>query len=339
MLLFLLSPILSATATAIPSLEYTDQEHCRFTLGAKQYDLCPIMNGAASRSPQHTNDKLAGVPASTAEEEAHDWPWTYPCRPGVDNCVSRAISSASESEVNKESRFTLRAFPSGTSIIAELSRPPGAPAIPVRLICDADQELRKLLRPGQLEPISSWLTKFACPLPPGNLHSSSFAGLADDSTTDPPPGEEEGNDDSEQLLDGKNRHSRRSTAIIFVVISITVVSLWVISYRYPDFVMHHVHSFIHRISTLPQQVHLPSISLPASLSLPQSLKRAGEGKLVRWAQEDLELDAEDDVMVNGADAYDDFEMGAGDEYIPLRPSPRKGGRGRVKNYGSANPFW
>jgi hypothetical protein len=42
--------------------------------------------------------------------------------------------------------------------------------------------------------------------------------------------------------------------------------------------------------------------------------RVGEGRLVRWAQEDMEfLEGEVDFMVNG-----DMD----DEQIPLKPSPR-----------------
>ena len=66
--------------------------------------------------------------------------------------------------------------------------------------------------------------------------------------------------------------------------------------------------------------------------------RVREGVLVRWAYEDLALEAngdpegEEDTMVNAADtAY------AGDEeQIPLKPSPRHGrGRGKVLGYGTA----
>ena len=63
--------------------------------------------------------------------------------------------------------------------------------------------------------------------------------------------------------------------------------------------------------------------------------RVGEGKLVRWAQEDMEILAdEEDFMVN-ANANGDEDLGLIDEYIPLKPSPRKN---FMPNYGSARPW-
>lgn len=49
---------------------------------------------------------------------------------------------------------------------------------------------------------------------------------------------------------------------------------------------------------------------------------------MQWAQEDMGI--QDDLMVNANELSDDVL----DEYIPLSPSPRKGG-GRVRNYGTA----
>ncbi|KAJ7803145.1 hypothetical protein B0H14DRAFT_2889916 [Mycena olivaceomarginata] len=175
----------------------------------------------------------------------------------------------------------------------------------IRLICDSNQ---------LTEPVFSrvenhvhyfvWQTRYACETGRqvsgsrvNALEVESDAPPADD--TSDPSGPDEGED---QLLDGdRERKLRRSTAIIFAPI-------------------------LHRLS--PD--NLPRFSLP------HSLKPAGESRLVRWAQEDLELD--EDIMVNGSDTYYEPED-AGDESIPLRPSPHKGGR-FVKNYGSAtSPFW
>lgn len=58
--------------------------------------------------------------------------------------------------------------------------------------------------------------------------------------------------------------------------------------------------------------------------------RVGESVLVRWAREEIDLDEDDPMFVNGDDAgrflIDD------EEGIPLKPSPRKGG---IITYGSA----
>lgn len=117
--------------------------------------------------------------------------------------------------------------------------------------------------------------------------------------------------------------------------SIIIVSLSIFSYKHPNrlnlMITDHIKPVFQRLS-----LSLNLDSLPR-LSIPHSLKPAGENRLMRWAHEDLELD--EDLMVNGRDAYDEPDE-VGDEYIPLRPSPRKVGRG-VKNYGSAppSPFW
>jgi hypothetical protein len=61
--------------------------------------------------------------------------------------------------------------------------------------------------------------------------------------------------------------------------------------------------------------------------------RVSEGKLVRWAQEDMELiedDSEEDTMVNASDD------GLEDEYIPLRRGNTSNAwAGKAPNYGSA----
>jgi len=60
--------------------------------------------------------------------------------------------------------------------------------------------------------------------------------------------------------------------------------------------------------------------------------RVGENVLVRWAHEELELEAgEEDHMIND-EGTDYFDI---DEQIPLKPSPRKGLGGRLHGYGAA----
>ncbi|KAJ7072760.1 hypothetical protein C8F01DRAFT_259784 [Mycena amicta] len=334
MFLFLLTPILTVTATAIPSLETTarDVDSCRFTLRSKQYDICPILTGAAA---DNNRERVRGT--ATDDRVWQDWPWTTQCRSGTRYCT---IIDASGSEPEK-GLFPLRAAPSGStcysfskpsdahvyvldSLIVELLRTSGGPSIAVRLICDPAVELE---RSSSSEQGASWRTKHACPLSHPRqrtihtLFAEADADPADDNSSEPPQNDEDSEDDSEQLLDGRNRSSRRSTAIIFVVISLTVISIGVFTYKRPHFIVEHMQPVL----ALIHQVHVPSLSLPASFSLPKALKRTGEGRLVRWAEEDLELDAEDDVMVNGGDAYDELDFDVGDEYIPLRPSPRKGG--------------
>ncbi|KAJ7244390.1 hypothetical protein B0H12DRAFT_1129276 [Mycena haematopus] len=208
----------------------------------------------------------------------------------------------------------------------------------VRLICDSQIDIGQPISSGVDNGLHRfiWRTRYACEtrLPPTG---DRFSLNAFDTESDIPPPPGDSSDPSEpdegegQLLDGdRQRQLRRSTAIIFAVIFIIIISLSIISYKHPDrlnfFFSTHIKPIFHRLSldNLPR------------LSLPHSLKPAGESRLMRWAQEDLELD--EDIMVNGSDAYYEPED-ANDENIPLRPSPRKGGR-FTKNYGTAtSPFW
>jgi hypothetical protein len=58
--------------------------------------------------------------------------------------------------------------------------------------------------------------------------------------------------------------------------------------------------------------------------------RVGESLLIRWAEEDLGIQGEEDFMVNAReDYYNDL-----DEQIPLKPSPTKFSTGEM-DYGSA----
>lgn len=56
--------------------------------------------------------------------------------------------------------------------------------------------------------------------------------------------------------------------------------------------------------------------------------RVGENVLVRWAHEELNLEEEEGLMIDG----DDVNGFSEEQHIPLKPSPRKGG---VITYGSA----
>jgi len=204
----------------------------------------------------------------------------------------------------------------------------------VHLICDPQIQLGEPVFSGVENALHhfTWRTKHAC-----EVSDSSFDAL--NAESDIPPSDDnsepsepsETNEGEEQLLDGdRQRQLRRSTAIVFAIIFIIILSLSIISYK------HHDHLNVLFSAHIKPIFHRLSLDNFPRFSLPHSLKPAGESRLVRWAHEDLELD--EDIMVNGSDAYDEPED-AGDEYIPLRPSPRKGGRS-VKNYGTAtSPFW
>lgn len=56
--------------------------------------------------------------------------------------------------------------------------------------------------------------------------------------------------------------------------------------------------------------------------------RVGESVLIRWAEEDMGIEDEEDVMVNSREDRD------ADEQIPLKPSPGRFSS-RPMNYGAA----
>lgn len=60
--------------------------------------------------------------------------------------------------------------------------------------------------------------------------------------------------------------------------------------------------------------------------------RVAEDLLVRWSEEDMGIQGEEDFMVNGRDDRDDYYNL--DEQIPLKPSPSKFSNGEM-DYGSA----
>ncbi|KAJ7148776.1 hypothetical protein C8R43DRAFT_1008722 [Mycena crocata] len=345
MILLFLTTIIPAAVAALPGLSrqapivVDSDENCRFRLGERQYDLCPIFKGTAGQLPLRAKGNGAEYRFHLGSEESDVG---NDCPPGTRICLVPEYESASHKAT---------AWSDGSSIITVYSEESdefislhfsGNPATELQLVCDPQVDLGEPVLSRVKDALHSftWRTKYGC-------ESGSFAfdsilhTLDSESETLPPddtgdPSQTNGeSDESKQLLeDNRRRKTRRSTAIIFLVISIIVVSLSIISYKHP----HRLNTLLtERIKPTFARLSLDNIHFP-HISIPHSLKPAGEGRLVRWAHEDLELD--EDFMVNGSDAYDELED-AGDENIPLRPSPRKGGR-VVKNYGSGSatsPFW
>ncbi|KAJ7910502.1 hypothetical protein B0H13DRAFT_2012289 [Mycena leptocephala] len=334
MILLFLTAIIPVAVAAFPGLSrhtpilIDSTETCQFRAGSKHYDLCPIFGGAAVQSPLLVKEGQteyrfhfgldSGVMGSSHDHASH-------CPSGARICL-----------ISKNPFETTEAI--GSSIITVYSEVDGERPAAVRFVCDHQTQLGQPVFSGVENSLHSfiWRTKYGCATTAQASDESILKAL--DSEADVPPSGDssespepsEPNEEDQLLESDRQRKSRRSTAIIFAVIFIIIISLSIISYKYPDrlniFLTEHIQPIFHRLSL----DHLPRFSLP------NSLKPAGEGRLVRWAHEDLELD--EDFMVNGSDAFDETDDN-GDEYIPLRPSPRKGGRG-VKNYGSAtSPFW
>ncbi|KAJ7649236.1 hypothetical protein B0H17DRAFT_1102557 [Mycena rosella] len=336
MILTILTAIIPAAVAALPGLSrrtpflIDSVEDCRFRAGARQYDLCAVFADAAER-PLLVKSK--GKEAHRLHLGGNSSSSTSYCSSGAWICLISPSEPHTEIPISGASCsiITLNSEDSDESVTLQFAGSSENLAVRIQFVCDRRAELGQPLLLGIEDTLHSftWRTRYACESGP----VFDVMGAESDA---PPPSEDnsepsEPDEDSEQLLEGdRQRNSRRSTAVIFLVISILITSISLISYKYTDrlnpFLTEHVKPIFNRLSL----DNFPRISLP------RSLKPAGEGRLVRWAHEELELD--EDFMVNGNDAYDEPEE-IGDEYIPLRPSPRKGGRA-VKNYGSAtSPFW
>ncbi|KAI0075596.1 hypothetical protein K474DRAFT_1599538 [Panus rudis PR-1116 ss-1] len=155
-----------------------------------------------------------------------------------------------------------------------------------------------------------WKTKHACSLktpPPENDSPPSNEDGGEE--TQPPPNQA---DDEKELIEIPNNAGFRRTAWPIFLPSAALVLVAVYLIYWPP-------------RRLRQAVSSYLKSHPRLLRF-----RVGENVLVRWAQEDLELeDGEEDVMVNGE--REPLFVLEEEDGIPLKPSPRKG---RTSLYGS-----
>ncbi|KAJ7434535.1 hypothetical protein B0H11DRAFT_2118375 [Mycena galericulata] len=342
MILFILTTLIPAALAVLPGLSrrpplvIDSPENCRFNLGSRRYDLCPILDGTADQSLLVKGEGEGSYLFHLGSEDIETGSSRDACPSGTRICL---ISGDPESDlpIAISDASTLVVYPgqSDESITLEFSGGFKGAAVRVRLICDyrADSINSVYSRVEDALPLFTWYTKYGCDAE--ELSSKSILHALDSESGDPLPGQpaepSKPKEDSEQLLEGdRQRNSRRSTAVILLIISVVIISLSIISYRHPQRINILLTQYVKPILQRLSLDNLPRISIP------HSLKPAGEGRLMRWAHEDLELD--EDFMVNGSDAPDEPDE-TGDEQIPLRPSPRKGGRA-VKNYGSApSPFW
>ncbi|KAJ7723671.1 hypothetical protein B0H16DRAFT_1598203 [Mycena metata] len=340
MILSFLTTIIPAAVAALPGLSrpasvlIDSQENCRFRVGSKAYDLCPLFGPApAEEWPFLVKGGQAEYRfhfgSDDGDHSGSSRDLGSPCPPGTWICLLRDESHKDIAISGDSSIITVYPEDPDESLILQLIDDRGGAVL--RLVCDPRIKVGQPTFTGVEGNLHSfaWRTRLGCESEA--LASQSIHTLESESDSETPP---DSADDESELLEGdRQRKSRISTAVVFAVVSIIILSLSIISYRHPD----RLNSLLaERIKPLLQRLSLTNIHLP-HISIPHPLKPAGEGRLVRWAHEDLELD--EDIMVNGSDAYDEADD-TGDESIPLRPSPRKGGGRGVKNYGSAiSPFW
>jgi hypothetical protein len=104
--------------------------------------------------------------------------------------------------------------------------------------------------------------------------------------------------------------------------------------RARHYVLAHLQSAGYAI--LPRLSNLKQLTTPVAKHFPAF--NVGERRLVRWAQEDMTLNGDEDFMINGENAephgWSDLEVM--DEYIPLKSSPVLYAHGK-KAIGSPSP--
>ncbi|KAK7062686.1 hypothetical protein VNI00_000174 [Paramarasmius palmivorus] len=177
-----------------------------------------------------------------------------------------------------------------------------------------------------------WSSKDACPIIIPDLPFSAM--------------QEEPNDNNE---DGEGEAtsphvSRTRAALTVLIIGLVFLSTCYFIYNPPTrlidtYLRPHLSRISSRIphlnlETLPQQIKGLNLNPMSKKSKRRgrSQFRPGENNLVQWAQEDMGLNGDEDVMVNAAEEDDTLL----DEYIPLSVGMGWNGRGSIaRNYGTA----
>ncbi|KAF9450377.1 hypothetical protein P691DRAFT_472076 [Macrolepiota fuliginosa MF-IS2] len=211
------------------------------------------------------------------------------------------------------------------------------------LTCDSEERLGYEDDLGGLLMLK-WHTPHACP-----MELSGGIAATDAEGEQQTPGEEEKIDSPEgDLREGDlpvGGASRRWLGVMVLLVgcALTVASVLISSPRTRHYVLVHLQAVGY--SLLPILTNIKQLTKPVSKHFPRF--RVGESRLVRWAQEDMALDGDEDFMVNGSGTgngvgWSDLD-GMG-EYVPLKASPVLGkaidshthvsGRWSYSTYGS-----
>ncbi|KAI0087182.1 hypothetical protein BDY19DRAFT_995257 [Irpex rosettiformis] len=337
LVLGLIGAVLAGDAVQLDSL--VDQ--CSFTVDGNSYGLCPLLskNGWVVRYERQTPPSiLTGrywikVDGKLPKNESLDA--SRQCPDGTTICLTTYTRYNGESY--KQARI-LNTIPVAGSLTGEDSKPyiqrgrytPGlnVQAQMVRLwnatedtlkitmnggyyvyqrqfatfhfVCDKDHDKQalKYLWSYNGEHIFSWRSPHAC-----------AQGKSSGPSDGPSAPDNSGGDSEEELID-PSLYGRSGRAL-WTLIALTTLTTAVVAYLI-YFPPRPFRRFISRFLKRHPSIHF----------------RVGETVLVRWAQEEMDLDEDDPMFVNG----DDISQFLDDEEgIPLKPSPHKGG---VVTYGS-----
>jgi len=199
------------------------------------------------------------------------------------------------------------------------------------------------------EHLFVWATRHAChQLQPQNTGFRKMISVMEDGAEKPVP-EEGGEKCDDDFLPGhRMRKTRRWIAIILVVFVTTLFCGYMAySSRARHFTREKLKGVSYALLPLLSQAYVKLRPIVQSINIFRSKWimqlgtgfRQGAGQLVNWAQEDMALDDAEDIMVNGASAYDLYDAegedwNRADEYIPLTINPRYGRSRRIRSYGT-----
>ncbi|KAF8066979.1 hypothetical protein FPV67DRAFT_1781427 [Lyophyllum atratum] len=353
-LFLLLTAVADATTLTHEFPENSDLlDGCRFSLGRQMYDLCPLMLEKETREVRGTawvSDEGVGssrVYSFTFGGVRYD----RKCPEGTWVCMSETRGSenpASETvsytpiagRLRNQSPLVDEGVNAIASIFDDTHHP--TPALNLFLIGAVHEDKRRYARieficdpeSQSTEPsfISetlgvhsfTWTTRYGCPiLNPNVSPKPKFAPhTLDEAPNDAPPNSDSDDEGEQDLLDPKVPREVPRRWVAFVLLStgtlLITITLLLFSPHTRSLLSSHLKSIATRIPR-PFQFQF----------------RAGENRLVRWAQEDMalgELDGEVDVMVNGGGGDGEWDGEGVDEYIPLKSGKTRGGK---RDYGSA----
>jgi len=196
------------------------------------------------------------------------------------------------------------------SLTMTFNQQPREPTSRIDFLCDSKIKASGSSGPSFVREsdgiyLFTWTTDHACGRDLGPAHQV----IALESDTSENPDDEDKDNEDQGLLDPIPNSDRpqRSITTIVLLAGFAIILL--------AYIVHSPPAYLQRFI---QTGHKPS----------RLRFRAGEGRFIHWAQEDIAmLDDEEDVMVNA----NDLEWG-GMEDIPLKPSPRR--NGFLAKYGS-----
>jgi len=209
------------------------------------------------------------------------------------------------------------------------------------LTCDNEEELGYEDDSGGLL-VLRWHTRHACPME----FSEGITVTEAEDEQQAPDGEEQIDSPEEDLREGDlpvGGVSKRWLGVVVLLVgcTLTISSVLISSPRARHYAFTHLQAAGY--SLLPILTNIKQLTKPVSKHFPHF--RGGENRLVRWAQEDMALNGDEDFMVNGSGTEHGWsDLGEMGEYVPLKASPVLGkamgspahvsGRWSYSTYGS-----